>query len=310
MGCCSDTAGLLQDSRLLPCIPTAIDAINNMALADGSFSPTASADPTLFNNITSLSRFDAIAFLSNSDQVLDDAQEEVFRVWLTQGGVLIGLHAGTACLFDDEAFGVAMGSWFDYHPTIQNATYLKLVEHPTIDMLPDRYDTYEEVYHFRSDPRSVNATVLLTVDESSYVNNGTSVGDYWYGTPAPMAWYRDSPVDLGNGTNNGTMTGRMWYTSLGHTNDTWRSSVHLAHVEAGIKWALNIAFVRALPFSCQSVNLINPHSQRYQHHYDFNYRHTDSHWNYTKRFSDLLLLKHGLVTRVHRFSDGRSRSCF
>lgn len=34
---------------------------------------------------------------------------------------LIGLHAATACLFDDQTFGVAMGSWFDYHPTIQEA---------------------------------------------------------------------------------------------------------------------------------------------------------------------------------------------
>ncbi|KAM0746221.1 hypothetical protein T439DRAFT_140598 [Meredithblackwellia eburnea MCA 4105] len=105
-------------------------------------------------------------------------------------------------------------------------------------MLPDRYNTYEEVYNFRTDPRSVNATVLLTVDSTSYVDPEIGTRPYYQGSPHPIAWYRDSSVDLGNGTRNGTMMGRMWMTSLGHTNETWQSSLHIAHVKAGFQWVL------------------------------------------------------------------------
>jgi len=38
--------------------------------------------------------------------------------------------------------------------------------------IPERWTFEEEVYYFRSDPRAVGATVLMTVDESSY--NGES----------------------------------------------------------------------------------------------------------------------------------------
>ncbi|KAL8291712.1 hypothetical protein RQP46_001970 [Phenoliferia psychrophenolica] len=153
-------------------IPTAINTIRTIGTSSGLFQPTFSEDPSLFTT-TGLAGFDAIAFLSNSNvvdsagavtqDVLDAEGVEALREWLTVAGHgLVGLHAATACLFEDESFGVGMGSWFDYHPTIQNATFLKLISHPTIDMLPDRYNTYEEVYNFRTDPRSVNATVLLT----------------------------------------------------------------------------------------------------------------------------------------------------
>ena len=153
------------------------------------------------------------------------------------------------------------------------------MSHPTINMLPSFYkylspqlrgikrilvsypacSTFEEVYNFRSDPRSVNATVLLTVDLASYTDPEIGTRPFFQGTPHPIAWFRDSPVDLGNGTRNGTMGGRMWMTSLGHvlgfpsftptllirafrhTNATWESSLHIAHVQAGLQWVLESA---------------------------------------------------------------------
>ncbi|GAA5879299.1 hypothetical protein JCM16303_003156 [Sporobolomyces ruberrimus] len=239
----SATAGYRHDS-----IPTAITALQSIADRTSLYSPTFSEDQNLFTT-DRLEQFKAIVFLSNSDQVLTSDGETAFAEWLTKGGSLVGLHAATACLFNDVAFGTAMGSWFNRHPTIQNATFTKLIEHETIDMLPDRYNTFEEVYSYRSDPRSVNATVLLTVDPTSYTDSDKPTPDgtdvpYWQGTPHPIAWYRDGGmnVDLSNGTvANGEalrMNGRMWMTSLGHTNETWQSEVHLAHVEAGLRWAL------------------------------------------------------------------------
>ncbi|GAA6064377.1 hypothetical protein JCM10212_000486 [Sporobolomyces blumeae] len=237
----SKTAGYRHDS-----IPVAIDALQAIASTTNLYTPTFSEDEAVFTS-DQLAAYKAIVFLSNSDQVLTSSGEDALTEWLGNGGALVGLHAATACLFNDTAFGVAIGSWFNRHPTIQNATFTKLVEHETVSMLPDRFNTFEEVYSFRSDPRAVNATVLLTVDPDSYVDSDkpTSSGidaPYYQGTPHPIAWYRDagSNVDLSNGTveNSPRMNGRMWMTSLGHTNETWRSEIHLQHVEAGLRWAL------------------------------------------------------------------------
>lgn len=115
-------------------------------------------------------------------------------------------------------------------------TFTKLVNHSTVDPLPDRYETYEEVYHFRTDPRDVNCTVLLSYDPSTVQDPQFGTRPYYQGSPPPIAWYREGKtVDLSNGTdaNPPTMTGRTWMTSLGHTIEIWSDPTHLAHVEAG-----------------------------------------------------------------------------
>lgn len=103
-------------------------------------------------------------------------------------------------------------------------------------MFSDRFVSYEEAYHFRSDPRSVNATVILSYDPSSVDDPQYGTRPYFQGTPPPIAWYREGQtVDLSNGTaaSPPKMTGRTWMTSLGHTIEVWSDPTHLAHVEAG-----------------------------------------------------------------------------
>ncbi|BGO88837.1 hypothetical protein NBRC10512_002193 [Rhodotorula toruloides] len=229
------TAGYYHDS-----IPAAMSAIQQIGQNTSLFNATFSKDENLFTP-AQLDPFKAIVFLSNSDQVLTSDGEAALTDWLTKGGSLVGLHAGTACLFNDTAFGVAMGSWFDYHPQIQNITFTRIADHPTVSMFSDRFVSYEEAYHFRSDPRSVNATVILSYDPSSVNDPQYGTRPYYQGTPPPIAWYREGQsVDLSNGTalNPPRMPGRTWMTSLGHTIEVWSDPTHLAHVEAGLRWAL------------------------------------------------------------------------
>lgn len=129
----SKTAGYRHDS-----IPTAIDALQGIADRTSLYRPTFSEDESVFTS-DQLAKFKAIVFLSNSDQVLTSDGEVAFEQWLTNGGSLVGLHAATgdsspleepgksetdslasACLFNDTAFGTAMGSWFHRHPTSES----------------------------------------------------------------------------------------------------------------------------------------------------------------------------------------------
>lgn len=98
------TAGYYHQS-----IPAAMSAIQQIGQNTSLFNATFSKDENLFTP-TQLEPFKAIVFLSNSDQVLTSDGEAAFADWLTKGGSLVGLHAGTACLFNDTAFGVAMGA--------------------------------------------------------------------------------------------------------------------------------------------------------------------------------------------------------
>ncbi|GAA5914518.1 ThuA domain-containing protein [Sporobolomyces salmoneus] len=220
----SKTAGFRHDS-----IPVAISALKDIADRTSLYTPTFSEDEALFTS-KGLSKFKAIVFLSTTEQVLTKSGEVAFADWLTKGGSIVGLHSATACLFNDTAFGTAMGSWFNRHPETElslflSFTFTKVIDHETVDMLPDRYTTFEEVYSFQTDPHGVE-------------------GWNYQGTPHPIAWLRDSGmnVDLSNGTappgQAQRMNGKMWMTSLGHANETWESKLHLAHVEAGLRWAL------------------------------------------------------------------------
>ncbi|KAG8732736.1 hypothetical protein FRC12_019151 [Ceratobasidium sp. 428] len=107
-------------------------------------------------------------------------------------------------------------------------------------MLPDRWTYTEEAYNFRSDPRTIGAHVVLSVDESSYTDTG--VRNYSQGSPHPIAWYQEH----GAGADDAASAGRSFYTSLGHLNSTWEDQNFLAHVLGGIQWALESNTTRAM----------------------------------------------------------------
>ncbi|WWC91699.1 uncharacterized protein L201_006645 [Kwoniella dendrophila CBS 6074] len=234
------TAGYRHDS-----IPTAIEVLGQNAQKYG-VEFQFSEDMSLFTNDT-LSTFDGVMFVSNSDEVLDDAGQAALKTFFQSGGVYTGVHAGSACLFNDENYEQAVGAFFDYHPPIQDATFTRLnTTHPATANVPDRWSFQEEVYHFRSNPRDNGAVVLMSVDESSYVNNGTSTGNYPpMGDPHPIAWYIEAPLSaqpLGSGVDK---AGRSFYTSLGHLNSTWQNETYINHVMSGLKWALDGASTKA-----------------------------------------------------------------
>ncbi|RSH78231.1 uncharacterized protein EHS24_002695 [Apiotrichum porosum] len=234
------TAGYRHDS-----IPTAIQVLGDHA-SDYGVDFVFSENASLFVDDT-LSGFDGVMFVSNSDEVLDNTQQGALQRFFQNGGVYTGVHAASACLFNDTTYLQAVGALFDYHPEIQQATFERLnTTHPATAPVPDKWTFEEEVYYFRSDPRSVGATVLMTVDESSYVNNGTSTGSYpSMDDPHPIAWYIESPESALPLADGAPKAGRSFYTSLGHLNSTWENSTFIEHVFGGLTWALDGASTKA-----------------------------------------------------------------
>ncbi|PVF98110.1 class I glutamine amidotransferase-like protein [Serendipita vermifera] len=228
----SATAGYRHES-----IPTAITALQNLGIQN-NISFDATEDRSKFED-QYLGQFDALLFLSNSDE---GAGKDAFQRYLDAGGNFIGIHGASACLFTTPFFNRTVGALFDYHPPLTNATIIvEDASHPSTSSLPSRWQVQDEVYNFRSDPRDVGAQVILSVDETSYVDNGTRT--YNQGSPHPIAWYQDRLA--GTSVTDLPVVGRSWYTSLGHLSATWEDETFLSHIMGGIAWTLASHTTRA-----------------------------------------------------------------
>ncbi|KAJ3876060.1 class I glutamine amidotransferase-like protein [Lentinula edodes] len=208
-------------------IPTAIQALQSKGPSfDIQFETTE--DKAQFTD-QYLARYDALLFLDNTGEVLDDLGKAALQRYLNLGGNFIGIHAASDCLRNTTFYGHEVGAFFDYHPALQNAT-VDVIDssHPSTSMLPAQWHVQDEMYNFKSDPRTIGATIILSANES---NTGTRLNQ---GTPHPTAWFQER----GAGAESNGTAGRSFYTSLGHLNETWQDELFLAHVFGGITWIL------------------------------------------------------------------------
>ncbi|KAK0223106.1 class I glutamine amidotransferase-like protein [Armillaria fumosa] len=229
------TAGFRHDS-----IPTAVQALRARGSAVNlDFQNTE--DKGVFTD-QGLEGYDIVIFLSTTGEgthsmsiasILDDTGKSAFQNYLNNGGNFVGIHSASDTLNTTAFYGKELGAYFDYHPELQNATIVVLdASHPSTQNLPTDWPVRDEMYNFKSDPRSVGAIVILTVDESSYTDDGTR--RFNQGEPHPIAWYQEH----GAGVENGGTAGRSFYASLGHLNETWEDELFMNHILSGIQWTL------------------------------------------------------------------------
>ncbi|KAK0235765.1 glycosyl-hydrolase [Armillaria nabsnona] len=246
------TAGFRHDS-----IPAAIQALQARgSVINVDFENTE--DKGIFTE-QGLERYDVVIFLSTTGEVLDDTGKTAFQNYLNNGGNFVGIHSASGTLNTTAFYGKELGAYFDYHPDLQNATIVVLdASHPSTENLPTDWPVRDEMYNFKSDPRSVGAIVILTVNESSYTDDGTR--RFNQGEPHPigennvydqrqellancplLAWYQEH----GAGVVSGGTAGRSFYTSLGHLNETWEDELFMNHILGGIQWTLQANTTRA-----------------------------------------------------------------
>lgn len=279
------TAGFRHES--IPIAIRTIAALGNgsLALPSSAVDPSISAlrwstvnteDETRFHNLTFLSEFDAIGFVSTTDQdppltgtVLDDRGMRNFARYIEQGGNYFGIHSASATLFGAPFYGRLVGAYFDYHPQIQNVSVRAVdASHPSTSKWPtDGLRIYEEVYNFRSDPRNLPSPAhVLVTNASTYQDPGVNQQGFRNGTngpaPHPLAWWRQGGLLDSNSSTDASVSGtgganiqasggpgRAWYTSLGHDISTWQLDLFRGHVAGGIGWVLESSTSTSTPNS-------------------------------------------------------------
>jgi len=210
----SKTAEFRHDS-----IPAAQAALRQLA-AEHGWRADFTEDATLFT-YERLARYDAVIFLLTTGDVLDSAQEAAFERYIRAGGGFVGVHSASDTEYGWAWYGGLVGAHNNQqnkHSGVVSATIqVSDHAHPSTAGLPDRWTRTDEWYNFAVNPRP-QVHVLMTMDESTYTG-GTMGADH------PIAWYHEYDG------------GRAWYTALGHTVESYREPLFLAHLWGGIEYA-------------------------------------------------------------------------
>ena len=119
-------------------IPAGVRAIRELGEEHG-FAVEATEDAGAFTP-ENLDRFDAVVWLSTTGDVLDTAQQAAFEEYIRAGGGYAGVHAASDTEYTWNWYGGLVGSYFNGHPAVQEAT-VEVADrhHPSTEGLPARW---------------------------------------------------------------------------------------------------------------------------------------------------------------------------
>ena len=179
-------------------------------------------DASVFN-ANALENYDAVVFLSTTQDVLNEEQERAFERYIQAGGGFVGVHAAADTEYDWPWYGRLVGGYFDGHPSDPNVREgtLTVVDsaHISTGHLPQTWTREDEWYDYRR--LFPGARALLTLDETSYRDSGEVRMDVH-----PIAWYHEYDG------------GWAFYTGLGHTPASFSEEAFLEHLWGGITYAI------------------------------------------------------------------------
>jgi type 1 glutamine amidotransferase len=168
--------------------------------------------------LDTLRKYQAVVFLSTTQDVLNAAQQTAFEQYIRLGRGFVGIHAATDTEYNWPWYNGLVGAYFNGHPAVQQATVrVTNKTHPATSFLPDRWVRTDEWYNFRD--LAPDLHVLATLDETTYTG-GTN------GAKHPIAWYHSYDG------------GRAFYTAGGHTDDSFREPLFVRHLLGGINYAM------------------------------------------------------------------------
>ena len=183
-----------------------------------------------------LKKFDVLIWNNVSGDVLTLTQRRAFRNYIEHGGGFVGFHgsAGDPAYFWDWYVDTLIGARFIGHPQAPQFQDAKIdIENNSAigrDLAPG-WTMNDEWYSFETSPRAGDATIIATLDESSYSPKGVMGQDLRMGDH-PIAWTRC----VGNG--------RVFYSAIGHRPESYSEPHHVALLEQAVVWAAGMGETR------------------------------------------------------------------
>jgi len=178
-----------------------------------------------------LKQFDAVIWNNVSGDVLTVTQRNAFQSYIEGGGGFVGIHgsAGDPVSFWDWYVDTLVGARFAGHPMSPQFQEARVVLESAGSGvgrgLAPAWTMNDEWYSFKNNPRATGATVIATLDESTYSPVGMAGKDLHMGADHPIAWTRC------------VKDGRSFYSAIGHRPEVYSDVHHLQLLEQAIRWA-------------------------------------------------------------------------
>lgn len=208
-------------------LAASIECIKGICQKNG-WACEASDDPAIFTD-EKIATFDVLVFSNTNNQTFDtDAQKQVFKDFIRNGGGFVGIHSACASERNWPWYWANVGCKFVRHPKLQPFD-IKVIDHdnPSTSFLPDVWKWQDECYfldHFNADINVLLAADITTIDDDKKYNYPNCK----FGELFPLCWYHEFDG------------GRQWYTALGHKIEYYTDETFTMHIEGGIKWVMNI----------------------------------------------------------------------
>ncbi|HKV47979.1 MAG TPA: ThuA domain-containing protein [Candidatus Acidoferrales bacterium] len=212
-------------------IPAANAAIASLAEKNG-WSVFFTENGAVFNP-ANLLRFRATIWNNTSGDLLNEQQKQAFRSYIENGGGFVGIHGAGGDFSYDWRWYVEtlIGAQFIGHtlmPRFPTATiHVENHDHPATKTLPHEWVRSDEWYSFKESPRAQGATVLATLDETTYRPRMVTK-NLRMGSDHPIIW------------KHCVGKGRVFYSALGHTASAYREPNYVAVLQAAIAWAARL----------------------------------------------------------------------
>jgi uncharacterized protein len=185
-------------------------------------------------NREDLARFKATIWNNTSGDLLNAEQKDAFRSYIENGGGFVGIHgAGGDFRYAWRWYvETLIGAQFIGHtlfPQFPTATIrIENYDDPATKGLPDKWIRSDEWYSFKPNPRAKGATVLATLDESTY-RPRMAWKDIRMGSDHPVMW------------KHRVGSGRAFYSAIGHRATAYGEPNYRAVLEGAIAWAGRLA---------------------------------------------------------------------
>jgi cytochrome c len=198
-------------------------------------------DPSSFRDDV-LDRFDVVAFVNTTGDVLDEAQQAALERFVRSGRGFVGVHSAADTEYEWTWYGELLGAYFISHPIQPVRVEVTTEEgaHPATEHLPSKFFFSDEIYNFDRNPRFDNE-ILLTIDEAGFIYPNIPETPSM-GADHPIAWAKEFDG------------GRSFYTNLGHSPETWSDSFFQEHLLEGLRWAAGPPSWSLIPLSRQARN--------------------------------------------------------
>jgi type 1 glutamine amidotransferase len=157
-----------------------------------------------------LNDFDAVAFFTDGDLDMDDAQKaELLSFIRDDGKGFIGIHSAAITFLSWPQYGKMLGGYYDGHPwgQFQAPLIVEDAEFPGMKHLPRQFTLHDEIYQIKTFSRD-NVRVLLRLDASKV--DLSKQGVHRKDRDFAVIWAR----------NYGK--GRVLYNGLGHREEVWQ----------------------------------------------------------------------------------------